>query len=138
MEADLYLVNAQKIAMPKEYGFAIRHQSPDAQSVVYVCQSDVAANTDWVSAILRARSYVLKQERPELFRMAKSNERAEHQAAHVRRAHSIRRNAELQRSRSTKTTTRPPAQVTKLVPSESLEVPFEKGSLLDSIGRHRP
>lgn len=140
MEADLYLVNAQKVAQPKEYGFAIRHQTSQTHATVYICQSDLAAHADWVSAILRARSYVLKQERPELFMMAKSIERAEQQAAHTRRAQSFRSNAGLQRSKSTKSTARQPMSPShaKLVSSDSLQVPFEKGSLLDSIGRHRP
>ncbi|WFD27738.1 hypothetical protein MNAN1_002743 [Malassezia nana] len=136
MEWDLYLVDAQKVSQPKAFGFALRHQSSQVPTI-YICQSDPAAHSDWVSAILRARSYVLKQERPELFMVARNIERAEHHAAHVRRAQSVRRNAELQRSKMAKAArgAMPSSQATTLIPSASLEAPFEKGSLLYSIGR---
>lgn len=136
MEWDLYLVDTQKVSQPKAFGFALRHQSSQAPAI-YICQSDPAAHSDWVSAILRARSYVLKQERPELFMVARNIERAEHHAAHVRRAQSVRRNAELQRSKMAKAArgAMPSSQAPTLIPSASLEAPFEKGSLLYSIGR---
>ncbi|WFD30631.1 hypothetical protein MSPP1_001652 [Malassezia sp. CBS 17886] len=68
LDTDIYAVDAHRCAVPKPYGFALRRQSGDAApAVALVSQADGAAQRDWMGAIMRARAYVLRQERPELF-----------------------------------------------------------------------
>lgn len=138
IESDLYLIDPQKMHLPKAYGFALRCQIATSPSVVYISQSDEAAHRDWVKSILCARSYILRQERPDLFAMVKTLERSEQQAATLRRAHTVRRQAEMSRAKSLRRshTTRHTSHTAPLIPEESLDVQFQKGSLLDGIGRN--
>lgn len=123
--------------IPKTFGFALRTMTASEPSYFYVSQSEEAAHRDWFKAIFSTRSYILRQERPDLFAMTKSMERAEQKVASLRRALTGRRNAELQRARSARKQVQSPPAPAPLILSDSLDVHFEKGSLLDNIGRSK-
>ena len=92
-------------------------------------QSSEAAHHDWIRSLCRARAYVLCQERPDILASAHSLERAEQRAASDRRAKNIRKQAALQRSKSVgKQHAHGP-----LIQSDAFDVPFQKGSLLDTM-----
>ncbi|PWN23006.1 hypothetical protein BCV69DRAFT_292374 [Microstroma glucosiphilum] len=79
---DIYLVDASSasssLKAPKAHSFALRIQrsrsarvEPDQEEEqVYYCSlSDPSAHRDWVKACLSARTYVLRQEQPQLFQL---------------------------------------------------------------------
>ncbi|WFD01258.1 hypothetical protein MYAM1_004020 [Malassezia yamatoensis] len=70
IDVDLYLIDSSRSALSKPFGFALRRvgtQTIHNRTVAYITQSDEAAHHDWVKGILNARTYVLRQEFPELF-----------------------------------------------------------------------
>jgi hypothetical protein len=72
---DVYLTDSSKVKTPKQYSFALRSQnsinmfeSPEADYVHYFALSDAAASRHWITAILNARTFVMRQEKSHLFR----------------------------------------------------------------------
>lgn len=126
LDVDVYMVDRQRA--PKGYGFALRTQTRP-RTVLLATQSSEAAHHDWIRSLCRARAYVLCQERPDILASAHSLERAEQRAASDRRAKNIRKQAALQRSKSVgKQHAHGP-----LIQSDAFDVPFQKGSLLDTM-----
>lgn len=73
---DLYLCDLERCKTPKAHSFAMRSQnsmdmfeSPEADYVHYMCLSDAAASRHWITAIINSRTFVLKQEKSQLFRL---------------------------------------------------------------------
>lgn len=131
LDVDIYTVDARRVALPEALAFALRAQSGTGQVVLMAAQSDAAAHSDWIKNIFRARSYVLCQERPDLLANARTLEKAEQRAASDRRVRSIQHQAALQRSKSMRHKSGPADA--PLIPEASLDVPFKKGSLLDTV-----
>lgn len=79
---DIYLVDAtsssSSLKAPKAHSFALRAQKSrsaregenhEEEQVHYCSLSDPSAHRDWVKACLNARTYVLRQEQPQLFQL---------------------------------------------------------------------
>jgi hypothetical protein len=79
---DVYLVDAasssSSLKAPKAHSFALRMQKgrstkegqdQEEEQVHYCSLSDPSAHRDWVKACLNARTYVLRQEQPQLFQL---------------------------------------------------------------------
>lgn len=72
---DLYLIDTGRVKTPKQHSFALRSQtyinlfeSPEADYVHYFSLSDGGAARHWITAIINARTFVLRQEKSHLFR----------------------------------------------------------------------
>lgn len=151
MDMDLYLIDHQRSALSKPYGFALRRVSAadvGGRTVAYVTQPDEAAHHDWVKSILCAHTYVLRQERPDLFHAARTLPplRYPPPPAHPTRRHTYKEPSTARRVRSQRRLASPPSGAAPLIPSESLSVQFQQGSLLAARERaeraadplHRP
>lgn len=151
MEMDLYLIDHQRSALSKPYGFALRRVSAadvGGRTVAYVTQPDEAAHHDWVKSILGAHTYVLRQERPDLFHAARALPplRYPPPPAQPTRRHTYKEPSAARRVRSPRRLASPPSGAAPLIPSESLSVQFQQGSLLAARERaeraadplHRP
>ncbi|PKI84234.1 Mip1p [Malassezia vespertilionis] len=69
-ETEFYFMDPVRQQAIKPYGFALRKTSvaPDTadRTIAYVTQPSLAAHRDWAKAIFGARTYVIRQERPQL------------------------------------------------------------------------
>jgi PH domain len=151
---DAYLVQPSTLKTPKAHAFALRSQDsitlfekPDQDYVHFLCLSDPAAHRDWVKNIINARTYVLKQERAALFRMAvpapaasSDNAVAEPHPSNLSRSNtksaSSSRNVSqpsplLDMSAGAGGATSPRPQ--PLIGADAFRGPFEKGSLLADV-----
>ncbi|CEH18625.1 hypothetical protein CBOM_05348 [Ceraceosorus bombacis] len=71
---DVYLVDSAKYKTPKAHTFAVRSQNhisqfekPELDYCHYFSLSDPLAHRHWYRALYTSRSYMLRQERPQLF-----------------------------------------------------------------------
>ncbi|PWN39121.1 hypothetical protein IE81DRAFT_49447 [Ceraceosorus guamensis] len=71
---DVYLVDSAKYKAPKAHTFAVRSQNhisqfekPELDYCHYFSLSDPLAHRHWYRALYTSRSYMLRQERPQLF-----------------------------------------------------------------------
>lgn len=150
IDMDLYLIDHQRSALTKPYGFALRRVSTDdagGRTVAYVTQPDEAAHHDWVKSILGAHTYVLRQERQDLFQAARMLPplRYPPPPAQPVRRHTYKEPPTARRVRSQRQLATQPSGAAPLIPSESLSVQFQQGSLLAARERaeradptHRP
>lgn len=150
MDMDLYLIDHQRSALTKPYGFALRRVSTaDAggRTVAYATQPDEAAHHDWVKSILGAHTYVLRQERQDLFHAVRALPPLRYPRPPVQpvRRHTYKEPPTARRVRSQRQLAAAPSGAAPLIPSESLSVQFQQGSLLAERERaeradlpHRP
>ncbi|WFC96852.1 hypothetical protein MBRA1_003515 [Malassezia brasiliensis] len=132
MDMDLYLIDHQRSALSKPYGFALRRVSTTdtgGRTVAYATQPDEAAHHDWVKSILGAHTYVLRQERHDLFRAARALPPLRYPPPPAQ----------------PRQLAAPPSGSAPLISSDSLSVQFQQGSLLAERERaeradppHRP
>lgn len=73
---DLYLTDSNRFKAPKLHSFALRSQdsinmfeSPEVDYAHYFATSDAGAARHWITAILNARTFVLRMEKSHLFRV---------------------------------------------------------------------
>ena len=118
MDTELYLVDESR-AHAKQFAFALRSVHGGARDLVFASQSDQKAHQHWVKSITSARTYVLRQERPELFLRPKAKRSMSPHAY----------------SSNTAPRVLPQTRTAPLVAPESLSVQFQKGSLLANISR---
>lgn len=110
LDTELYVIGSK--SHTKQYTFALRTLRNGVRDMMFVSQSDTQAHRHWIKSITCARSYVLRQERPELVAAVRDQTVRGLRARHVS-----------------------PPRGAPLVAPESLEVQFEKGSLLANISR---
>lgn len=110
LDTELYFIGSQMHT--KHYTFVLRTLKNGVRDMIYVSQSDAQAHRHWIKSITCAHSYVLRQERPELVAAVRDQTVREVRTRHIS-----------------------PARGAPLVSPESLEVQFEKGSLLANISR---
>lgn len=123
LDADVFLVDAARTRALKTRAFAL---TAGYNTPVLVAPPDEAAFRDWMRALTGARSYVLHQERPELFR---------HPALYVRPQHGPM-NPEFPgcaRGDKRSTSGRYIPNAAPLIQQSSLNPQFEQGSLLASL-----
>ena len=123
LDADVFLVDAARTRALKTRAFVLR--AGDTTPVL-VAPPDEAAFRDWMRALTGARSYVLRQERPELFR---------HPALYARPQHGAV-NPEFPgytRGGQRTTSGRHVPAAAPLIQQSSLNPQFEQGSLLASL-----
>ncbi|WFD38947.1 DNA-directed DNA polymerase [Malassezia japonica] len=131
------------------YGFALRRQGTSLdtdRTVAYVTQPDAAAHRDWVKAIVGAHTYILRQESPDLFVGIRAippvSFHPPRDPSPPARRHTpnepppqprrVRSNRHLQHAQTSNAPVGAP-----LIPSDSLSVRFQKGSLLAARERTR-
>ena len=167
---DVYLIQTPMQKFPKAHAFAIRSQDkismfekPDQDYVHFFCLSDPAAHRDWVKNILNARTYVLRQERAQLFKFPppvtnsspapvstiSANAPSSDAAAPLLGSSSLgllSRNTSLSRRAVSRTHHAAPSlpsssdsmpNTKPLLGADLFAGPFEKGSLLADIVSHR-
>lgn len=149
VDVDLYLVDHARSAISKPYGFALRRQGTSLdtdRTVAYVTQPDAAAHRDWVKAIVGAHTYILRQESPDLFVGIRAippvSFHPPRDPSPPARRHTpnepppqprrVRSNRHLQHAQTSNAPVGAP-----LIPSDSLSVRFQKGSLLAARERTR-
>lgn len=172
---DVYLVDQTKIKTPKTHAFALRSQdpislfeSPEQDYMHVLSLSDGGALRHWVTSIINARTYVLKQERAALFALdppaPKISVAEAKEATHPLPRTSIeasqypssqqqqqqQQNAKQQMQLPQRKATVPTSSVAAvhepiassapqtLIPRNAFAGPFEKGSLLASEAMKQP
>ncbi|WFD45334.1 hypothetical protein MPSI1_004016 [Malassezia psittaci] len=142
IDVDLYLIDPSRSALSKPFGFALRRvatQTIHGRTVAYITQSDEAAHHDWVKSILGARTYVLRQESPELFSYTQSLPPIHYPSAaspsqgfgaHLARRPTPNDSMSARRVRSHRDLKPAASIASPLISPESLSMQFQQGSLL--------